>query len=166
MSISIQRAQPGPGQESVWDYPRPPRVEPTARRIQVFFNGVMLADTRRAVRVLETSQAPVYYIPPADSQIQYLESSRQMTVCEWKGQANYFSVSAGGRRAENAAWTYHQPIAGYEAIRDHLAFYPQLMDQCLEDGEAAAPMPGRFYGGWVTRNIVGPFKGGPGSEGW
>jgi uncharacterized protein (DUF427 family) len=166
MPIQIQRVRPGPGQESVWDYPRPPRVEPSPRQLQVFFNGIMLADTRRAVRVLETSQAPVYYIPLEDVQQQFLDRCQHVTLCEWKGEAGYYDVVAGGRRAETAAWTYHRPAPGYEAIRDHVAFYPQLMDQCLVDGEAAAPMPGGFYGGWVTRDVLGPFKGGPGTEGW
>ena len=166
MSISVQRVQPGPGQESVWDYPRPPRVEPTARHIQVIFNGLSVADTRSALRVLETSQAPVYYIPLAEVDPHCLEATPQVTVCEWKGHANYFAVVAGGRRVENAAWTYHAPAAGYEAIRDAIAFYPHLMDQCLVDGEPAAAMPGGFYGGWVTHDVVGPFKGGPGTLGW
>ncbi len=166
MTNSIQRVAPGPGQESVWDYPRPPRVEAITRRIQVIFSGITLADTTRAVRVLETSQAPVYYIPLEDVQRQYLETSQQTTMCEWKGQASYYSVAAGGQRATNAAWTYRTPTPGYEAIRDHVAFYPQQMEQCLVDGEAATPMPGGFYGGWVTRAVVGPFKGGPGTQGW
>lgn len=166
MAIRVQRVAPGPGQESVWDYPRPPRVEATGRHIQVIFNGITLADTRRAVRVLETSQAPVYYIPLADVQRQYLETGQQVTACEWKGLAHYYGVAASDRRVANAAWTYHDPTPGYDAIRDHVAFYPQLMDQCLVDGELATPMPGGFYGGWVTRAVVGPFKGGPGTQGW
>jgi uncharacterized protein (DUF427 family) len=166
MSIPVQRVRPGPGQESVWDYPRPPRVEATPRHIQVIFNGLTLADSRHALRVLETSQAPAYYIPLADVQSQYLETSQQVTVCEWKGLASYYGVAAGARREANAAWTYHEPTPGYDAIRDHVAFYPQLMDQCFVDGERATPMPGGFYGGWVTRDVVGPFKGGPGTQGW
>ena len=166
MPVNIQKVKPGPGQESVWDYPRPPRLEPTARHIQVIFNGITVADTCRAVRVLETSQAPVYYIPLEDIQRQYLEASQQVTMCEWKGQANYYDLVAGDRRVQNAAWSYLQPVPDYEAIRDHVAFYPQLMDQCLIDGEVAASMPGGFYGGWVTRDVVGPFKGGAGSEDW
>ena len=166
MSIPVARVLPGPGQESVWDYPRPPRVEPSARHIQVIFNGLTLADTHRAVRVLETSQAPVFYIPLADVQSQYLENTQQVTVCEWKGLANYYGVTAAGRRVANAAWTYHNPTPDYAAIREHVAFYPQLMDQCRVDGELATPMPGGFYGGWITREVVGPFTGGPGTQGW
>ena len=166
MSAQIQRIEPGLGQESVWDYPRPPRVEASTRHIQVIFSGLILADTRRAVRVLETSQAPAYYIPPEDVLQSCLSQSEQVTLCEWKGRANYLDVVVGDRRAANAVWTYHEPLAGYELIRDYLALYPQLMDQCLVDGEVATPMPGGFYGGWVTRDVVGPFKGAPGTQGW
>src|SRR5882724_591920 len=142
MSIPVTRVLPGPGQESVWDYPRPPRAELCSRHIQVIFNGLTLADTLRAVRVLETSQAPVYYIPLADVQVQYLENTSQVTVCEWKGLANYYGLTVAGRQVANAAWTYHDPTPGYAALRDHVAFYPQWMDQCLVDGEPATPMPG------------------------
>jgi len=166
MAMHIERVKPGPGQESVWDYPRPPRVEPTERHIQVIWHGVSLADTRRAVRVLETSQAPVYYIPLGDIQRQYLVASLQKTVCEWKGLANYYGVAIGDRQVPDAAWTYLEPSAGYAAIRGYVAFYPQQMDQCLVDGELAQAMPGGFYGGWITRDVVGPFKGGPGTQGW
>lgn len=166
MTTPVERLKPGAGQESVWDNPRPPRLEPTACRIQVVFNGVMVVDSRRAQRVLETSQAPVYYVPREDIQINCLAATQRVTLCEWKGEAKYFDVIAGGRRAANAAWTYPDPIAGYEALREHIAFYPQLMDQCLVDGEVAAAMPGGFYGGWVTADVVGPFKGGPGTAGW
>jgi uncharacterized protein (DUF427 family) len=141
-------------------------VEPTARHIQVILNGLTVAETRRALRVLETSQAPVYYIPLADVDQQCLVAGQHVTLCEWKGQANYFAVVAGPRRVENAAWTYHQPAAGYESLRDCVAFYPQHMDACLVDGEIATAMPGSFYGGWVTHDVVGPFKGGPGTMAW
>src|SRR5262249_7020639 len=155
MSIPIERVRPGPGQESVWDYPRPPRVETTPRHLQIIFNGITLADTRRAIRVLETSQAPVYYIPPADILMAQLDANEEVTLCEWKGLAHYYDVVVGDRRASHAAWTYPDPTAGYELIRNHLAFYPQGMDRCLVDGEVAQPMPGSFYGGWVTRDVVG-----------
>jgi uncharacterized protein (DUF427 family) len=164
--MDIQRVPPGPGQESVWDYPRPPRVERSLKHIQVFFNGQTIADTRQAMRVLETSQAPVYYIPLADIDQQALEPVRQRTLCEWKGWANYYAVTAGGRRVDNAAWTYHQPAAGYEAIRDCVAFYPQFMERCLVNGEPASAMPGGYYGGWITPEVVGPFKGAPGTQAW
>ena len=157
---------PGPGQESVWDYPRPPRVEPVARRIRVEFGGIVLAETDAAFRVLETASPPVYYLPPADVRTEYLEPSPRSTICEWKGLANYRSVRVGERFAEDAAWSYPQPNPGYEAIRDYLAFYAGKMDACTVGGVRVTPQPGRFYGGWVTPDIVGPFKGEPGTEMW
>lgn len=161
-----RRIAPGPGQESVWDYPRPPRVEPTTRRIRVVFGGVLIAETYRAYRVLETSHPPSYYIPPDDIQMQYLTPTAQRSFCEFKGQASYYTLAAGGRRTENAAWCYPDPAPGYAAIRDAVAFYPALMDACYVDDELVVPQPGGFYGGWITSDIVGPFKGGPGSWGW
>ncbi|MGQ0602662.1 MAG: DUF427 domain-containing protein [Anaerolineales bacterium] len=161
-----QRIQPKPGHESVWDYPRPPRVELTAHHIRVVFNGVMIADTRRAYRVLETSHPPVYYLPPADEQMQYFSRTSRSSVCEWKGRASYYSVRIGDRTEANAAWFYPDPVPEYEVIKDHLVFYPQLMDVCYVDGERVTPQPAGFYGGWITRNVVGPFKGEPGTQFW
>ncbi len=161
-----QRVEPGPGQESVWDYPRPPRVEDTAKRIQVVFNGATIADTTRAKRALETSGAPVYYVPPEDVRMDRLRPTTHRTVCEWKGNAAYYDVAVGAELAEAAAWTYRRPNPGYEAIRGHVAFYPQKMDACLVDGERARPQPGEYYGGWITHDVVGPFKGEPGTEDW
>ncbi|MBZ0291557.1 MAG: DUF427 domain-containing protein [Anaerolineae bacterium] len=155
-----------PGQESVWDYPRPPRVEPTDRRVRVIFNGVMIADTTRAVRVLETSHPPAYYIPPEDVQMQYLTQTRQRTFCEFKGAASYWTVKVGDRISENAAWGYLDPAPGYETIKGYLMFYPSRVDACYVDEEQVTPQEGDFYGGWITANIVGPFKGGPGTSGW
>lgn len=160
------RIEPGPGQESVWDYPRPPHVEAVSQHIQVVFNGVTIADTHEAHRVLETSHPPVYYIPRKDVRMQYLTEEAGRSLCEWKGQARYYTVAAGDRRAESAAWSYPDPRPGYLAIKDHLAFYAGPMDACTVDGERVEPQPGRFYGGWITSNIVGPFKGGPGTIGW
>jgi len=160
------RVEPDPGQESVWDYPRPPRVEETSRHIQVVFNGVVIADTFEAKRVLETSHPPVYYIPPGDIQMSYLVRAPGSSVCEWKGQAEYYTVVVEGRKAERAAWCYPDPKSSYEAIRDHVAFYAGLMDACYVDGERVRPQPGGFYGGWITSDVVGPFKGEPGSAGW
>jgi uncharacterized protein (DUF427 family) len=161
-----ERIEPGPGQESVWDYPRPPRVEPTARHIVVEFGGVVIADTTRAVRVLETSQPPAYYLPRADIAVAHLLPTRTHTYCEWKGEASYFTVEAGARTAVDAAWTYPRPTPGFEAIVDHVAFYAQLMDRCLVDDEVVEPNDGAFYGGWITNDVVGPFKGAPGTLGW
>lgn len=161
-----QRVEPGPGQESVWDYPRPPQIEPTDKHVQVIHNGVVVADTQRARRVLETSQAPAYYIPPEDVSMEHLERAEHRTWCEWKGKAHYYSIVVGDEKAENAAWYYPEPTPAFEEIKNYVAFYPQHADRCLVDGEAALPMPGGFYGGWVTDDVVGPFKGEPGSEGW
>ncbi len=158
--------KPGPGQESVWDYPRPPRLEQTNKRIQIIFNGQTIADTRAAYRVLETSHPPVYYIPPADIEMAYLVPDSGGSWCEWKGQASYYTVEIDGRRANRVAWAYPNPTAGFKPLKDHIAFYAAPMDACYVDGERVKPQPGNFYGGWVTNDIVGPFKGEPGTMGW
>jgi uncharacterized protein (DUF427 family) len=157
---------PRPGQESVWDYPRPPRLEPVDKRLQILFAGQDIADTRRAWRVLETSHPPVYYLPPADVNMALLHEVNGGSWCEWKGQASYYDVVVGRRIARRAAWTYRRPAAAFGQIKDHLAFYAWAMDACLVDGEKVRPQPGRFYGGWITDDIVGPFKGEPGTSGW
>lgn len=162
----MRRISPGPGQESVWDYPRPPRVEPTSRRVRVIFGGVTIADTRRALRVLETSHPPTYYIPPGDIRMEYLTPTGKRSFCEFKGIAGYYTVQVGERRAGNAAWFYAQPSSGYEAIAGYVAFYPSRMDACYVDDELVVAQEGDFYGGWITSDIVGPFKGGPGTWGW
>ncbi len=164
--LKPKRIPPGPGQESVWDYPRPPRVEEVPQRIQVIFSGVTIADTRAAKRVLETSHPPTYYLPREDVRMEYLTEEAGGSFCEWKGRARYYSVAVGQRRAEGAAWSYPDPRPGYAAIKDHIAFYAGPMDACTIDGERVKPQPGGFYGGWITANIVGPFKGGPGTMGW
>jgi uncharacterized protein (DUF427 family) len=160
------RIVPGPGQESVWDYPRPPRVEAVTDRIRVVVDGLTVADSSAALRVLETAGAPVYYLPPADVRVDLLRPTAHRTFCEWKGEASYWSIALPARTIPNAAWAYQQPLAGYEAIRDHFAFYAWLVDEAWVGDELAAPQPGRFYGGWVTSKVVGPFKGGPGTRGW
>jgi uncharacterized protein (DUF427 family) len=157
---------PGPGQESVWDYPRPPRVEDVPQRIQVVFNGVTIADTQAAKRVLETSHPPTYYLPQSDIRMECLIEEAGGSFCEWKGRARYYTVSVGRRKAERAAWSYPDPRPGYAAIKDYIAFYAGPMDACTIDGERVEPQPGGFYGGWITANIVGPFKGRPGTMGW
>jgi uncharacterized protein (DUF427 family) len=164
--MGIKRIQPGPGQESVWDYPRPPRLEPTSRHIIVILNSQVVAETRRALRVLETSHPPVYYIPPEDVRMEYLQPSNRSTFCEWKGRAVYYHVQVGERREQNAAWYYPDPTPSFESIRNHIAFYPALMDACYVDGERVTPQPGGFYGGWITSDIVGPYKGEKGTLGW
>ena len=164
--MNHERIMPGPGQESVWDYPRPPRVENSSKHIQVVFNGVVIAETRRAVRVLETSHPPVYYIPPQDIKMEHLRRASRASYCEWKGQAAYYMVSVGEKQAENAAWYYPDPTPEFEGIKGHVAFYPHLVDACYVDGERVQAQAGGFYGGWITSDIVGPFKGEPGTWGW
>jgi uncharacterized protein (DUF427 family) len=164
--MSIERVEPGPGQESVWDYPRPPRMEDEPRRIRVVFNGVAIADTRKAKRVLETSHPPVYYIPPEDIVMDHLIDAPGSSLCEWKGQARYYSVVVADREAQRAAWYYPDPVGPYRALKDHVAFYAGPMDACYVGDERVEPQPGGFYGGWITKEIVGPFKGGPGTQGW
>jgi uncharacterized protein (DUF427 family) len=152
--------------ESVWDYPRPPRVEPSRRHIRVEFNGIAIADTRQALRVLETSHPPAYYIPPRDVKLRHLVAEEKRTVCEFKGVASYYTLKTNNKVSRNAAWSYHQPAPGYEALKDHIAFYPTLVDACYVDGERVGAQEGDFYGGWITSDIAGPFKGAPGTESW
>jgi uncharacterized protein (DUF427 family) len=157
---------PGPGQESVWAYPRPPRLEPTARRLRVVFAGRTIADTVRGYRVLETSHPPVYYIPPADIDFAAVATTAGSSFCEFKGRAAYYDLVWDGRRSERAAWAYPSPSRAFDAIAHHLAFYASRVDACYVDDELVAPQAGDFYGGWVTRDIVGPFKGEAGTWGW
>lgn len=161
-----KRIEPEPGQESVWDYPRPPRVEDSTKHIKVVFNNVVIADTQRAKRVVEASSPPVYYITPKDINMGHLKETQKNTICEWKGIASYYTVIVGDRQAQNAAWFYPNPTSGYTSIKNYVAFYPQKIDECYVDGELVKPQPGGFYGGWITSGIVGPFKGEPGTEGW
>ncbi|HEX2688035.1 MAG TPA: DUF427 domain-containing protein [Kofleriaceae bacterium] len=161
------RIEPGPGQESVWDYPRPPRVEPVAERIRVVIDDVELASSTRALRVIETAGAPVYYLPRADVRMDLLVPTERRTTCEWKGNARYFAIVVPtGRVVPIGAWSYEDPLPGFEAIRDHVAFYAWAVDEAWVGDERATPQPGHFYGGWVTSKIVGPIKGEPGSHGW
>ena len=161
------RIEPGPGQESVWDYPRPPRVETVPERIRVIVDGVELASSTRARRVLETAGAPVYYLPRADVRMDLLVPTERRTACEWKGDARYFAiVTPGGRVVPIGAWSYEQPLPGFESIAGYVAFYAWAVDEAWVGDERATPQPGHFYGGWVTSKIVGPIKGEPGSQGW
>ena len=166
MNLNAKRIKPGPNQESVWDYPRPPRLEDSSKHIQVIFNGVIIADTRRAMRVLETSHPPVYYIPPEDIKMDYLISTARASWCEWKGKAAYYTISVESKQVENAAWYYAQPEPNFRPIKRFVAFYPSLMDACYVDGEKVQGQAGDFYGGWVTNDIIGPFKGEPGTMWW
>ncbi len=164
--MDVQRIPPGPGQESVWDYPRPPRLERSSRHIQVTFHGVIVAETRNAWRMLETSHPPVYYIPPADLRQNYLRPSLRSSFCEWKGRASYLTIEVDGREAPDAGWFYPSPSRIFIPIRDHVAFYAHRVDACHVDGEPVQPQPGDFYGGWITSHVVGPFKGAAGTMGW
>lgn len=160
------RIEPGPGQESVWDYPRPPRLELVTARLRVVVGGVTIADTTAGLRVLETSQPPAYYLPPADVAFDHLVPSTTRTFCEWKGLASYWTIQVGDRVVPDAAWSYPQPTPAFVAITDHLAFYPQAVDACFVDDEQVRANDGGFYGGWITSKIVGPFKGGAGTAHW
>ncbi len=161
-----KKIEPGSGQESVWDYPRPPALEDTGRNIRIIFNGVTIARTNRAKRVLETSHPPVYYIPPQDIASNVLEAVPGTSWCEWKGKARYFNVRVGNSVAERAAWSYPSPSERFALLRDSIAFYPSCMDACYVDSEQVRAQDGDFYGGWITSDIVGPFKGGPDTLGW
>ena len=153
--------------ESVWDYPRPPRLEPTPRRLRVVHRGIVLAETTRALRILETSHPPVYYIPQADIAMEHVvPSARRSSFCEWKGSAVYWNVVMGDAVIPDAAWSYPNPTKTYAALKDHLAFYANLVEECSVDGEMVQPQPGDFYGGWITSHVRGPFKGPPGTMGW
>jgi uncharacterized protein (DUF427 family) len=152
--------------ESVWDYPRPPRVEASGRRIRIDAGGRTIVDTTSAMRVLETSHPPVYYIPSDAVAAGVLEPNPRRTYCEFKGVAHYWDVVIDGRRLDAAAWSYPQPSEGYESITDHTAFYPSRVDACFVDDERVVPQEGDFYGGWITSDVTGPFKGGPGTTGW
>ena len=152
--------------ERVWDYPRPPWVEPVAEAIRIVFAGRSIVETTAAKRVLETTHPPVYYLPREAFTCDVVASRRQRSFCEWKGYASYWTLRVGERDAIDCAWSYPEPTTGFEIIRDHLAVYPAAMDACFVDGEQVQPQPGGFYGGWITGNLIGPFKGGPGSMGW
>ncbi|MDF2554629.1 MAG: hypothetical protein K0R60_524 [Microbacterium sp.] len=154
------------GQESVWSYPRPPRVEHVDRRIVVRLGGKVIVDTTDVVRVLETSHPPVYYLPIAAFADGTLTVGQGSSFCEFKGAARYLDVSSGVVVRRRAAWNYPQPSPGYESLADRVAVYPAVMDDCTVDGEAVTPQPGGFYGGWITSDIAGPVKGIPGSMGW
>ena len=155
--------EPGPGLESVWDYPRPPRIEPDSRVVRVEFGGVVVAETRRSLRVLETSSPPTFYLPREDVNFDLLVPVDDQTYCEWKGSASYWSLKR--RPNDPVAWSYERPRSRFDSIRGFLAFYPGRVD-CFLDGEPAQTQAGRFYGGWITSEVVGPFKGEPGTGHW
>ena len=164
--MSIERIEPGPGQESVWDYPRPPRLEPTQKEIRVVADGVTVAKTNRAHRVLETSHPPVYYIPPEDILAGALIANPKQSWCEWKGRARYFDLQVEGRTIPSVGWSYPSPTPAFASIRNFVAFYPSKVAACYVDGERVRSQEGDFYGGWITADVVGPFKGAHGTMGW
>ncbi|MGW1771293.1 DUF427 domain-containing protein [Streptomyces sp. NPDC002104] len=153
--------------ESVWDYPRPPRLEADSRHVIVECAGMRIADTHRAVRVLETSHPPVFYVPPQDTRQELLVPSGTRTWCEWKGVATYWDLRIDGKAGvPDVAWSYEDPSPGFTAITGFLAFYPSRVDQCRVEDEEVVAQPGDFYGGWITSEVEGPFKGPPGTRGW
>ena len=156
----------GPGQESVWGYPRPPRVEPCHRQVEVIFASETIAITLAALRVLETSHPPAFYLPPDSVFPGAVTPSGRTSWCEYKGTATYLDVTWKRRTSPDAAWTYLEPSPGYEPLAGYVAFYPARVDVCLVDLQVVEAQPGGFYGGWITPDVVGPFKGGPGTEGW
>ena len=149
--------------ESVWDYPRPPRLEPTSRRIRIVHAGHTLADTTQALRILETSHPPVYYLPPAQVRRDLLRrSASRGSFCEFKGVATYWNLDP----TADVAWSYEHPTGAYATLGGHLAFYASRVDECWVDDERVVPQQGDFYGGWITADLRGPFKGAPGTRGW
>lgn len=152
--------------ESVWDYPRPPRVEPSDELVRVVLGGETIATTRASLRVLETSHPPTYYLPRSAFVDGSLSPAPGSSMCEWKGRARYLTVTGGARTETGAAWLYPTPEAGFESLHEHVALYPGRMDRVEVDGELVEPQPGGFYGGWITSRVVGPFKGASGTLGW
>ncbi|MEO0814276.1 MAG: DUF427 domain-containing protein [Myxococcota bacterium] len=161
-----KRIKPGPGQESVWDYPRPAVCEETRKSLEIRFAGRVIAQTGRAFRVLETSHPPTYYLPPDAFVEGVLVPARGSSVCEWKGVASYFDVVVGAERASRAGWCYPTPTPNFEPMAGYVSIYAHLMEGCFVDGEKVQAQEGDFYGGWITSQVVGPFKGAPGTWGW
>lgn len=157
---------PQPGQESVWDYPRPAVLEDTDKQIEIVFNDIVIVKSDRVKRVIETSHPPSYYIPAEDIKLEYFSQTPHRTFCEWKGWASYYQIRVNDKQVNNAAWRFSQPSPNFSAIADHYSFYPSLMDACYVNGELVTPQPGNFYGGWITSDVVGPFKGEPGTMFW
>lgn len=162
----IRKIEAKSGQESVWDYPRPPRLEPSNRHVRIIFAGETIAESSRCVRLLETSHPPNWYIPRSDVRTELLIPTGRTSFCEFKGSSTYYSVRHNNRTSPFAAWAYHDPTPAFSLIRDYLAFYANRVDACFVDDERVQAQSGDFYGGWITSEIVGPFKGGPGTYGW
>jgi uncharacterized protein (DUF427 family) len=166
MKTTPRRIDPKPGQESVWDYPRPPRLEPVSETLRVIFADEIIAETKRGSRVLETSHPPVYYIPTDDVRRAFLVPAAGRSYCEFKGIASYWTLDVKGQISERAAWSYSDPSPAFIAIRDHLAFYASRVGDCWIGDERVQAQAGDFYGGWISSRVVGPFKGMPGTRGW
>jgi uncharacterized protein (DUF427 family) len=162
----LPREIPGPGQESVWDYPRPPRVERSTEHVVLTLGGKVIAESRESLRVLETSHPPVYYLPRGAFLDGALRPTAGSSYCEFKGTAGYVDLVGGGRRVERGGWFYPDPVPAFDVLRDHVAVYPGALDTATLDGEVVRPQEGGFYGGWITSRVVGPFKGASGTVGW
>ncbi|CEJ46318.1 DUF427 domain-containing protein [Umezakia ovalisporum] len=157
---------PQPGQESVWDYPRPAILQDTDKHLKVICNGIILGETTRGKRVLETSHPPTYYFPPEDIKLEYLVETPRKNICEWKGAYQYYHIHIGDKQIKYAAWRYFAPTPNFLSMEKYYGFTAALMDACYVNGQLVIPQAGDFYGGWITADIVGPFKGGPGTWGW
>ena len=166
MAKQVARVAPGPGQLSVWDFPRPPALEQWHEHVVVRLGGAVVAETWEAWSVLETSHPPTYYLPPDAWAPGALQPAAGSSLCEWKGDARYLDVVSGETVARRAAWSYAAPVPRFGALRDHVAVYPGAMEACTVDGVRVQAQPGGFYGGWVTPRVVGPFKGAPGTLHW
>ena len=156
--------EPGAGQESVWDYPRPPKIDPDSRTIIVKHHDIVIAKTNNAIRILETASPPTFYIPPSDLNLELFKKVGGSSMCEWKGAATYWDVVLSDKVFPKSAWSYEDPFEEYKTIKSYLSFYPAIFE-CFIDGERVQPQPGGFYGGWITSEIVGPVKGEPGISG-
>lgn len=162
----VKPTKPGPGQESVWDYPRPPKAEAVSHHVRIVYNDEIIADSNRTIRVLETSHPPVYYIPQEDVKMEYLTPSSHKSFCEFKGMASYFNLEVNGKKENSVAWCYPDPGPRFVSLKNYMAVYPSRMEACYVNDEKVQAQEGDFYGGWITSKIVGPFKGGAGTWGW
>lgn len=164
--MSIKPIKPKPGEESVWDYPRPPKLEECRKHLRIVFNDEIILDTNRSFRILETSHPPTYYIPLDAFKEGVLIPISGTSFCEWKGKANYYDIRVGEETASKCAWGYLNPNKTYPQLKNTISVYAHLMDACFVNDEKVQAQEGDFYGGWITTDIVGPFKGAPGTWGW
>lgn len=164
--MNIKRIKPQPGQESVWDYPRPPAIEPVSQHLKIVLNGAEIANSNRSFRILETSHPPTYYLPLTAFSTGSLIATNKISYCEFKGEAIYFHVKSGEQLEEFAAWGYPKPNERFAALKDHVSVYASRMEACFVGEERVQAQEGDFYCGWITSKVVGPFKGGSGTWGW